>query len=147
MPRLAKESSAIAVRNLSHPDHGGIVANAVGGVTGLYSQITPNRARSCLLRYAVSGARYSMGGGSFPVVSLARARGKVRDARELMRSGGDTLGEKRAMQEACRFTVAFADAAFKTIKTKASECGTKSTRCDGVPPSKLAPHQPWVTWR
>ncbi|MCL1630104.1 integrase arm-type DNA-binding domain-containing protein [Roseibaca sp. V10] len=121
MPRIAKELSAIAVRNLSHPGGVGNVAYAVGGVTGLYLQITPKGARSWLLRYVAQGARRSMGFGPFPEVSLARAREKARDARELIRSGGDPLGEKRAAQEARRSQVTFTDAAEETIKTKASE--------------------------
>jgi hypothetical protein len=118
MPRIAKELSALAVRNLSHTGHGGNVAHAVGGVTGLYLQITPHGARSWLLRYVADGSRRSMGLGPFPEVSLARAREKARDAREMIRSGGDPLGEKRAAQEARRAQVTFADAAEETVKAK-----------------------------
>ncbi|QOL82661.1 tyrosine-type recombinase/integrase [Pseudooceanicola spongiae] len=118
MPRIAKELSAITVRNLAHPGHGGNVAHAVGGVTGLYLQITPNGARSWLLRYVVNGSRHSMGLGPFPEVTLARAREKARDAREMIRAGGDPLCEKRVAQEARRAQVTFADAADETVKAK-----------------------------
>ncbi|WP_340240390.1 tyrosine-type recombinase/integrase [Sulfitobacter pontiacus] len=118
MPRIAKELSAIAVRNLRHPGHGGNVTHAAGGVAGLYLQITPNGARSWLLRYVVNGSRHSMGLGPFPEVSLARAREKAREARELIRTGGDPLEEKRAAQEARRAQVTFADAAAETVKAK-----------------------------
>lgn len=118
MPRIAKEMSAIAVRNLSHPGHGGNVAHAVGGVTGLYLQITPNGARSWLFRYVANGSRRTMGFGPFPEVSLARAREKARMARELIRAGDDPLAEKRAAQEARRAQVTFVDAADETVKAK-----------------------------
>ncbi|ATX65232.1 tyrosine-type recombinase/integrase [Roseinatronobacter bogoriensis] len=118
MPRIAKELSAIAVRNLRHPGFGGNVTHAVGGVTGLYLQITPNGARSWLLRYVANGSRHSMGLGPFPEVSLARAREKARDAREIIRAGDDPLAEKRAEQEARRAQVTFANAAEQTVKAK-----------------------------
>jgi len=118
MPRIAKELSAIAVRNLGHPGDVGNVAYAVGGVAGLYLQITPNGARSWLLRYVSDGSRRSMGLGPFPEVSLARAREKARDAREMIRAGGDPLREKRAAQEARRAQITFADAAEETVKAK-----------------------------
>ncbi|QOL82666.1 Arm DNA-binding domain-containing protein [Pseudooceanicola spongiae] len=117
MPRIATELSIIALRNLSHPDHGGNVARAV---TGIYLQITPNSARSWLLRYVANGSRRSMGLGPFPEVPLARAREEARDAREMIRAVGDPLGEERAAQEARRAQVTIADAADETVNASSS---------------------------
>lgn len=128
MPRIAKELSALAVRNLAHPGPGGNVTFAVGGVAGLYLQITPNGARSWLLRYAIDGERHGMGLGPFPEVSLATAREKAREARAVIRAGGDPLAEKREARAARRSAITFADAAEATIKAKAPEFRSEKHR-------------------
>ena len=121
MPRKAKDLTAVAVKNLRHPGQGGNVTHAVGGVTGLYLQITPNGSKSWLLRYALDGKRHGMGLGPYPEVSLADARDKARAARDVIRTGADPLAEKRKARAEVRRQVTFADAANDTIKAKAAE--------------------------
>lgn len=96
MPKIARELSALEVRRLTHPGSGGNRTFAIGGVAGLYLQITPGGGRSWLLRYVVEGNRYSMGLGAYPEVSLAAARDYARSARAEIREGGNPLLSRRA---------------------------------------------------
>ena len=94
MPRIAPELSALEVRNLSHPSGKGNVLFSVGGVTGLYLQITPGGGRSWILRMTVGKARRDIGLGGFPTVTLAQARDKAREARDKIERGIDPLTER-----------------------------------------------------
>lgn len=92
MPKRVKELSALEVGRLKvegmHP---------VGGIPGLYLQITGN-ARSWILRAMVGSKRRDMGLGSFPAVTLANAREKARDAREKISAGVDPIRERSEAQ-------------------------------------------------
>ena len=50
MPARAKELTPAQIKNLKHPGGKHPVKIAVGGVSGLYIQITPNNAKSWVLR-------------------------------------------------------------------------------------------------
>ena len=50
MPARAKELTPAQIKNLKHPGVKHPVKIAVGGVQGLYVQITPNNAKSWVLR-------------------------------------------------------------------------------------------------
>jgi integrase len=66
---------------------------AVGGVAGLQLQII-GAAKSWILRAVVGGKRRRMGLGSYPTVSLSRAREKAREAQELIDQGIDPIAER-----------------------------------------------------
>jgi integrase len=100
MPRIAPELSALEVRNLSHPSGKGNVLFSVGGVTGLYLQITPGGGRSWILRMTVGKARRDIGLGGFPTVTLAQARDKAREARDKIERGIDPVTERQAAKAA-----------------------------------------------
>lgn len=100
MPKRAKELSALEVRNLKHPGGQGNVTVAVGGVSGLLLQITPNDARSWLLRAVVGTRRREIGLGAFPDVPLASARDKAREARDMIARGLDPIEAKKAARAA-----------------------------------------------
>jgi hypothetical protein len=51
---------------------------AVGGVAGLYMQITPKNGKTWVLRVLVGKKRRDIGLGGFPTVTLAQARDKAR---------------------------------------------------------------------
>lgn len=90
MPRLAKKLSALEVGRLTKPG-----LYAVGEVTGLYLQVTPSGARSWILRMTVAGKRRDMGLGGYPSVTLADAKTKARELRELPGKGIDPIEQRR----------------------------------------------------
>jgi len=73
---------------------------AVGGVTGLYMQITPNGGKTWILRMRIGNRRRDIGLGSFPTVTLALAREKARDARAKVEAGIDPVEERKAIKAA-----------------------------------------------
>src|SRR4051812_35982149 len=104
MARIAKELGPLAVSRLTKPG-----LHAVGGVSGLYLQVLPSRvengqpvpgARSWMLRATIAGKRRDMGLGGFPSVTLAGARDRARNARDLIDQGKDPIAERRLAKSA-----------------------------------------------
>jgi len=91
MARRAKDLSALEVSRLTESGH-----HAVGGVVGLYLYVTEAGARSWVLRLVVGDKRRHMGLGSFPSVTLAQARDKARQARDLVEQGVDPIVQRKA---------------------------------------------------
>lgn len=122
MPKLAKELSALDVKRLQHPGKGGNATFAVGGVSGLLLQITPNNGRTWLLRVAVGGRRREIGLGGFPDVTLAQARERAREAKDKIRLGVDPVEERKAARAALvvarRRGLTFADATDRYLVAK-----------------------------
>ena len=100
MPKVAKELGALAVKQIEAPG-----AHYVGGVQGLMLQVTAGAGRSWLLRAVIGGKRREMGLGSYPAVSLAQARVKASEAREMIRQGVDPVDRQRAVQSTLRAAV------------------------------------------
>lgn len=125
MPRLAKELSALDVKRLTHPGRGHNACFPVGGVAGLYLQITPTGGRTWLLRVAVGARRREIGLGGFPEVPLAQARERAREAKDAIRRGIDPVEERKAVRAALmtaqRRGLSFADAADRFLDAKLSE--------------------------
>lgn len=75
---------------------------------GLYLQVTPAKGdgdrlnKSWLFRYELAGRRREMGIGSLRTVSLAEARAKVREARQLLLLRCDPLEARKAAEAAQR---------------------------------------------
>lgn len=90
MPKIAKVLAPVAVAHLSKPGF-----HPVGGVAGLGLQIVPSHAKSWVLRVMVGGKRRKMGLGGFPQISLARAREKALQARDLIESGVDPIDQRK----------------------------------------------------
>ncbi|AUQ53198.1 tyrosine-type recombinase/integrase [Phaeobacter inhibens] len=122
MPRVAKELSALDVRRLQHPGTGGNATFAVGGVSGLLMQITPNGGRTWLLRVTVGAKRREIGLGGFPDVTLAQARERAREAKDQIRQGIDPVEQRKAARAALtaaqRRGMTFADATSKALAAK-----------------------------
>lgn len=122
MPRVAKELTALDVKRLQHPGSAGNATFAVGGVSGLLLQVTPNNGRTWLLRVAVGGKRREIGLGGFPDVTLAQARERAREAKDQIRRGIDPVEERKAARAALtaarRRGLTFADAVEKSLAAK-----------------------------
>jgi integrase len=122
MPRIAKELSALDVKRLQHPGKGRNVTFAVGGVSGLYLQVTPNNGRTWLLRVKVGDTRREIGLGGYPDVTLAMARDRAREAKDKIRQGIDPIEERKAAKAALsaaqRRGLTFADAMDKYLAAK-----------------------------
>ena len=120
MPKTAKEMSPVGVRNLSRPG-----LHSVGGVAGLYLQVTEGGAKSWVLRATVGSKRRDMGLGSYPTVTLAQAREKAREWREAIWQGRDPAAERQEAQRALRASQAasmtFDQAVAAYLKSKRSE--------------------------
>lgn len=71
--------------------------HAAGG--GLYLSISASGTRSWVFRYVFNKQR-EMGLGSLTKVSLASAREKAREAREIVGAGGDPLADRQARKSA-----------------------------------------------
>lgn len=113
MPKIAKELSALEVRNLTQPGH-----HFVGGVAGLMLQITESGGRTWVLRASVGGKRRDIGLGGYPTVTLAGARESARLARDKIRNGVDPVAERLAARSA----LAAARAASITFEEAAKRC-------------------------
>lgn len=122
MPRIAEELTALDVKRLAHPGGKRNVLFSVGGVTGLYLQVTPKGGRSWVLRIKVGTLRRDIGLGSFPTVTLSQARDKAREARDKIERGIDPVEERRATKAALIAAqhrgLTFADAVDKALAAK-----------------------------
>lgn len=122
MPRVASELSALEVKRLKHPGKGRNVTFAVGGVSGLYLQVTPNNGRTWLLRAKVGDTRREIGLGGYPDVTLSMARDRAREAKDQIRRGIDPIEERKAAKAALtaaqRRGLTFADATDKYLAAK-----------------------------
>lgn len=122
MPKVAEELSALEVKRLVHPGSKRNALFSVGGVTGLYLQITPRGGRSWILRIKVGALRRDIGLGGFPGVTLAQARDKAREARDKIERGIDPVEERKAAKAeliaAQRRGLTFADAVDKALAAK-----------------------------
>lgn len=96
MPVKVKELSALDVKRRKHPGHGHNAIIAVGGVDGLQLQINRTGAKSWLLRCMVGAKRRHIGLGGYPDVTLAQARERAREARDLIRQGIDPIEHRKA---------------------------------------------------
>lgn len=95
MPKQAREVSALALSKLVSPG-----LHFAGGTAGLALQIADSGSRSWVLRAMVGGKRREMGLGRYPDVTLAQARERARQARDLIRQGKDPIDEQRRARSA-----------------------------------------------
>ena len=76
----------------------GARARRIADGGGLYLFVAPGGAKSWVLRTVVKGKRCDLGLGSVTLVTLADAREEARRLRQIARSGGDPLDERRREQ-------------------------------------------------
>ena len=94
MPKVAKELSALEVKNL-HPG-----SHAVGGVAGLTLEVSPTGGKTWVLRVRTGSKRREIGLGGYPSTTLSEARSKARETREAIGKGVDPVAEKQAQKAA-----------------------------------------------
>lgn len=133
MPKIVPELSPIELKRLSHPGKGRNNAlHAVGGVSGLYLQITPSGARSWILRTTIGGKRRDLGLGGYPDIGLAQARERAREAKDKVWRGIDPIEERKATRAALAAAqkrgLTFGKAFEKYAEAKLSELGTEADR-------------------
>ncbi|MBE0552645.1 MAG: integrase arm-type DNA-binding domain-containing protein [Rhodobacteraceae bacterium] len=122
MPKVAAELGPLDVKRLSHPGGKGNAMMPVGGVAGLYLQLTPKGGRTWILRMQVGGRRRDIGLGGFPTVTLAQARDKARELRDKVECGIDPVEERKTAKakliEARRKGMLFSEAVDKALAAK-----------------------------
>lgn len=115
MPPRAKELTPAQIKNLKHPGGKHPVKIAVGGVQGLYVQITPNNAKSWVLRTRYGDwaetkladgtiqrgrKKREIGLGAYPDILPGAARDKAREAKDKLEAGIDPIADRKATQAA-----------------------------------------------
>lgn len=130
MPKTVKPLEALEVKRLTHSvsKTTGKPYNAlhpVGGVSGLLLQVTPTGAKSWLLRTVVGSKRRNIGLGSYPEVTLAKAREKAAEYKEKISQGVDPVEERKANKRKLiaeqLSTITFDEAAKEYLKKKSKE--------------------------
>lgn len=84
-----------------------------GDGRGLFLYVKASGARSWVLRYQVHGRRHDLGLGAYPDVTLAKARERALEARQLIAVGGDPIAVKRQAKPKT-----FKEAALELIESK-----------------------------
>lgn len=147
MPIRAKELNAMQVKNLRHPGGDKPVKVAVGGVSGLLVQITPNDAKSWVLRTRFGEwaettlangkiqrgrKKREIGLGPFPEISLKAAKERALEAKDKLAAGIDPIAERKASQAAlmavARRGLTFKEAWEKFAAEKVKEFSTDRYR-------------------
>ncbi|WP_299984747.1 site-specific integrase [uncultured Ruegeria sp.] len=128
MPRVSKELSALDVKRVQHDgrtSRNGKSLNmnlAVGGVSGLLLQVTPNNGKTWLLRTTVGNRRREIGLGGYPDVPLAKAREIAREQKNKIQNGIDPVEERKAQKAALiaaqRRGLSFANAVDRYLDAK-----------------------------
>lgn len=122
MPKVARELGPLDIKRLVHAGGKGNSMFAVGGVAGLYMQVTPNGGKTWVLRVSVGERRRDIGLGGYPTVTLSQARDKARDARDKIERGIDPVAERQTAKAALVLARArgltFADAVDKCLAAK-----------------------------
>lgn len=132
MPRIAPELSALDVKRLSHSGGKFNAMYAVGGVFGLYMQITPLGSKSWILRATVGTKRRDIGLGSYPDVTLSQARERARELKDQVWRGFDPIEQRKAarsaLAEAQKRSMSFAEAFDGYAEAKLPELGSDEDR-------------------
>lgn len=122
MPKVTPELGPLDVKRLSHSGGKGNTMIAVGGVSSLYIQVTPQNGQTWVLRVLVGNKRRNIGLGGFPTVTLAQARDKAREARDMISRGVDPVEEPKAAKARLilpqRRGMLFKDAVKKALAAK-----------------------------
>ena len=106
---VTNKLSARAVANANEPGR-----YYDGG--GLYLQVGATGGKAWIYRFMLAGKSREMGLGALADVSLSDARAAAAEARKLVKSGIDPIGQREADREAARLAAALAAAKAMTFK-------------------------------
>lgn len=115
--------SDLKIRNLKAAEKPYKVAD--GG--GLYIQVTPTGSKLWRLRYRYDGKQQLLSFGSYPDVSLARARERRQEARALLADGVNPAAKKKADKAA---SAALTEHTFRRIAAELIEKNRKEGKAD-----------------
>ena len=93
MPKKAKELSALDIKRITKPGR-----HTVGVIPGLMLVVKDSGSKSWILRAVVGNKRRNVGLGGYPEISLAKARERAREAKELIRRGVDPIEQRKALR-------------------------------------------------
>ncbi|MFZ7127721.1 MAG: tyrosine-type recombinase/integrase [Desulfobacterales bacterium] len=120
MPKVAKEMTAIEIKRLTTPGR-----HAVGVIPGLLLVVKDTGAKSWLLRTTIGDRRRNIGLGGYPEISLAAARDRARELKDLIRQGVDPVEQRKARRRALarsqKAAITFEEAARHCHKKKSTE--------------------------
>ena len=91
MPKKAKELFALDIKRITKPGR-----YAVGFISGLLLVVKDSGAKSWILRTVIGKIRRNIGLGGYPEISLAKARERAREAKELIEQGIDPIEQRKA---------------------------------------------------
>ncbi|MFP5078480.1 tyrosine-type recombinase/integrase [Rhizobium sp. YIM 134829] len=110
---------------------------------GLYLNVTPAGSRSWLFMWSRDGKRREMGMGSYPAVTLAKARSLASSYREMVAAGGDPIAEKARVEEpsfkdCCDQFLSSMETQWRNEKHRAQWRSTLNGYCQGLGAKKVS---------
>ncbi|EEE43887.2 Integrase [Roseibium alexandrii DFL-11] len=125
MPKAARELTPLEVKRLKNSGRGGNELHFVGGVSGLAIQLLSSGGKTWILRTTVGYKRRDIGLGGYPDVSLAQARERARETKELIRQGVDPIEHRKSLQSQLVASqmrgLSFSDAVDRYLSVKSAE--------------------------
>lgn len=95
---MARKTERLTDLNVRRKSKAGAYADG----RGLYLQVSPSETKSWLFRFMLSGRERWMGLGPYPDVTLAEARDKALECRQMLRDGVDPIEYRRAKRVATK---------------------------------------------
>ena len=124
MPKKVSEKSAVEVKRLSKVPG----LHNVGGVAGLYLSVGSGQACSWILKTVVGDKRREFGLGSYPEISLKKAREEATRLKAQIKKGKDPLAKKQRARDRLKGQQAklakrltFREAAIRCHRARAEE--------------------------
>ncbi len=122
MPKLSLEMGPLDIKRRSHSGGPYNDMVAVGGVAGLYLQVTPSGGKTWILRIVVGSKRRDIGLGGYPTVTLSHARDKARETRSMVVRGVDPVETRKKARaqliESQRRRLTFQEVVKKSLESK-----------------------------
>ena len=127
MPKIPKELTALEISRLTEKGRYSVARN-------LYLKVESPHSRSWVMIIVVGNKRRYIGLGSYPATSLAKAKERVREYRELVTQGIDPIEQKKEIQSALKARqakeITFKECAINYIDTHSNAWKSKRTHQD-----------------